>query len=414
MSTDRGRGVEQGSPAPERRPGRIGLKGAFGVLLMVAIALATLYERAYILRDLERSVRDFQARLRAPWESDAVRIVRITDEDYRDLFQGRSPLAPEPLRRLISAIARGDPTVIAVDIDTSDPAFRSFAAEEGWPPVVWARALECSGEASLDCPEQGRTLLDFAGSASPGGGALHGVVTLQTDPQGLIRRYRRWIGAGDTVHPALATAIRAAAGMGVDTARDDRDFFIHYRPWPPGALHDASSVIEASGQPGFGETGFLKDRIVVLGGDYRAARDRYATPLGEMPGVVILSQTLLTEMEGRLTRPLSPGVLGAALLLNGLALLGLFQVVSFQRAFLAALLSIPVLAGVTSLAVEGELFTLWPYLVPLLVAVLVQQVYTHAIYYRDQLIGRATEKIPRPRHASPGATDGEGDGEVAR
>jgi hypothetical protein len=50
-------------------------------------------------------------------------------------------LDPQQLYRLIDAIARSDPKVIGVDIDTSDPSFRDLKPDPRWPPVVWARNI---------------------------------------------------------------------------------------------------------------------------------------------------------------------------------------------------------------------------------------------------------------------------------
>lgn len=374
---------------------RSGILSAVILIFVFLLIFITLYERAHVLQDLERTARDFQARIRSPWDSTSVAIVRITDADYYDLFGGESPLAPDRLRELIDAIARGNPAVIGVDLATSDSTYRDFAAGEDWPPIVWAReTIACSElpDRPPGCPDDGRSLLDFATSESADG--RYGLVAVRRDPDGVIRRYQRWTAVADTLHPAFSTAVRMAAGhMPSDSVRSSQDYFIHYRPWPGGAVFDASFVLRAARSPDFEETGVLRDRIVLLGGSYRAARDRYATPLGEMSGVAILAQVTQTELAGRGTEPLRRDVIGVLLFVNGLALLLLFQLVSFPRVFLVSLVSIPVLATGSGLILEGTPFALWPYLIPLLVAVLIQQLYQHAIRYRNRLIRWASEKV---------------------
>src|SRR5271157_2922904 len=46
-------------------------------------------------------------------------IVEITEDDYRDIFRGRSPLCVAEVRRILTLIERGKPSVIGVDLDTS-------------------------------------------------------------------------------------------------------------------------------------------------------------------------------------------------------------------------------------------------------------------------------------------------------
>jgi len=75
-----------------------------------------------------------------------IMIVDISDADYDRIFAGRSPLDPEKLHRLIGAIARSKPKLIAVDVDTSNPVFRNFKIDSTWTSVIWERDI--SGVAS--------------------------------------------------------------------------------------------------------------------------------------------------------------------------------------------------------------------------------------------------------------------------
>ena len=72
---------------------------------------------------------------------------------------------------------------------------------------------------------------------------------------------------------------------------------------------------------------------------------------------------------------------------------GLFRVLGLRRAFWISVAGIPVLGTASSFLFAGSAFALWPYLIPLLIAVLIQQLYAHAIRYRDALIAQLRGKI---------------------
>ncbi|MGH9320880.1 MAG: CHASE2 domain-containing protein [Vicinamibacteria bacterium] len=370
---------------------------AVSVILLVSLGLYTLYERATVLQQLERVARDFHAQLLSPRESTPLAVVLISEDDYRALFDSSSPLDRSRLEKLLRAIAKGGPKLIGVDLATDDPRLRGLGSEIG-APIVWARELaDCHTltPKPVRCVESNPwVLLDFAGAEDSG--SQSGLVVLRTDPDGVIRRYSRFLKVQDTLLPSFPTAI-AEAVRGRVGEPTDREYLTEYRPLPKGSFYPASFVLEASERPGFGERGFLKDRVVMLGGSYRAARDQYRTPLGEKHGVEILAQIAQTELdvksEGDRVKPIGLDRIGIVLFLNGLVLLFLYQMVSFPRAFWVSLLLIPVLATLCSLLFAKSPFALWPYLVPLQLAVLVQQLYSHAKGYRNALIRSYSKKL---------------------
>lgn len=108
-------------------------------VLIGAFLLTFLLSRAGLFRQLETYTLDTQMRLQeTPHDSD-VAMVLINDDDYGKIFQGKSPLDPANLQKLINTIARGRPRVIGVDIDTAGPEFRALQHPPEWPPIVWAR-----------------------------------------------------------------------------------------------------------------------------------------------------------------------------------------------------------------------------------------------------------------------------------
>src|SRR4051794_6620579 len=68
-----------------------------------------------------------------------VTIITISDDYYAHNFLGRYPIHGKPLNDLIDAIAKGNPKLIAVDLDSSlweGPEIRALPPN---PPIVWAR-----------------------------------------------------------------------------------------------------------------------------------------------------------------------------------------------------------------------------------------------------------------------------------
>ncbi|UCG75244.1 MAG: CHASE2 domain-containing protein [Gemmatimonadota bacterium] len=378
-------------PQPPR--GKHLAKGLSIVVVLLAVAF-TLYEQATILQQLERSARDFHTQLLPPRQATEILVVRITDADYASLFASTSPLNADSLAELLSAIIAGRPRLIVVDLATAESQFRPLARLEDDVPIVWGResaSCDVRGAPQPECTDGDRTgLLGFAGLDRPD--TRYGLVEMERDPDGVIRRYQRYRAADGTLRPSLAAAAVEALGDGLHGPSDD-PLYIRYAPLPPGAFLEASGVIRAARSPDFGEAGILRDQIVLLGGAYREARDEHATPVGRMFGVDLQAQVIQTELEGGGLRPLGRGLIGTLVLLNSLALLMLFRLVSLRRAFWIAIVGIPLLATAWSMISTGSPFALWPYLVPVLVAVLVQQLYAQAAHYRDALIDRLGKRL---------------------
>src|SRR5205085_10007204 len=91
--------------------------------------------RAGLVNRLETTFLDWQMRLDVPDEESQVVIVDITQKDFENVFRGQTrPLQPDALRTLINAVAKGQPCVIAVDVDTHFAQFKDFNVSNEWPP----------------------------------------------------------------------------------------------------------------------------------------------------------------------------------------------------------------------------------------------------------------------------------------
>src|SRR5436309_8694376 len=104
-------------------------------------ALTWVADRLHLLDSFHFFAMDVFVASAAPPQSDTAVIVDISDDDYREMFNARSPLDPTKLAQIIDDVAKSNPAVIAVDVSTSDSSdadlLKRFRAAP--VPIVWAR-----------------------------------------------------------------------------------------------------------------------------------------------------------------------------------------------------------------------------------------------------------------------------------
>jgi CHASE2 domain-containing sensor protein len=338
-------------------------------VLLLATVLTFVLSQVGALQKLETTALDVQTRLLATAPDSEVAIVRITDDDYRDanLFKNKSPLDPTVLKKLIEAISRGGPRAIAVDIDTSAAQFAAMEVPQNDPPIVWGRTAVFSNK------EENFYLLDVLGSQQQ----PSGLIILKLDPDGAVRRYQRIFSAKKIPFPSLAWQVlkRKPDPRIANLPEDAKERFIKFASYPnnthPISL-PASQVLSMADEEGWKTDGPLKDKIVLLGGDY-AAQDEHNTPVGWMLGVEVWAHVIDTELRGGGHLPAGRIVIAVLQILDGLVLLILFQLYRMSRAVLISILSIPLLSLLCSLIAFWSLAQ-WAYFLPVLLAVLLQQV----------------------------------------
>jgi CHASE2 domain-containing sensor protein len=349
--------------------------------VLIGVVLTFALSRSGFFRQLETYALDTQVRLQGSAEDSDLIIVRIDDADYASLFHEKSPLDQASLQKLISAIAAGKPRVIAVDIDTSAPEFRDLHPAPEWPKVVWARNGIYS---NIDGKYH---LTQLLGQQEPP--VLSGLVILQLDPDGAIRRYPRLC---ETDHGLIDSFpwVVAKEFDPVEAARrkpDTSGLFIKFAGDNEGShrLHfTASRIMELADGPGWQSESPIKDKIVILGGAY-GATDEHDTPLGWMLGSEALAYAIETELQGGGLSPPSPILITALGGIVGVALLLMFQHFTPPKAFLISLFAIPVLGMLGSL-LTFKTMAFWAYFVPIPLAVLGQEVYAKVKDYRMKLI----------------------------
>jgi len=352
-----------------------------------------------LFQGFEAGARDAQARLLPPRESDRVVIVEIDDLDYDTLFGGMSPLAPAVVRRVLAAILAARPRALGVDLETSHPMYHGFDLPASGTPVIWARdAVSCEAvpqdhATESNCHHGALVPLDYLGGSES---QPFGLVTFQGDHRGTIRRYQRAIqttrGPMPSFPAALARAIAGANNPVVN--RDTALLAIEFRRGDPLRL-TTRTILEWAADPNsnYRNTGVLRDRIVLLGGQYRVARDQHPTPLGMLSGVEILAQALETELDGRGRPPPSRVMLLLLQSMTVLVLVALFVRFSFSVAFFLSLAALPGLALVGGWIATGVAFTGFAYFFPLLIVMLIHILYEKVIEFREAFIVELVRQV---------------------
>jgi CHASE2 domain-containing sensor protein len=124
----------------------------------------------------------------------------------------------------------------------------------------------------------------------------------------------------------------------------------------------------------------FRGQVVVLGGTYHVARDQYATPRGLLNGCEIVAQSVAAEIDHTSISSASRWMTGLMMIIGGLTTLAVYHWFKFRHAFLISLALIPAL----SLASNWILFhrlAAWGSMVPLVIAVIVAELYSKAALY---------------------------------
>lgn len=355
------------------------------------VLLTLLYSNTALFRQLETGALDIQMLLRKPPDSSDIVVVRITNDDYQNpnLFHGKSPLDPAKLQDIIGAIASAKPKVIGIDLDTSAKEFQTIKPLPEWPPIIWARSAVYSNVSRK-----------YILSDALGGNNLHsccGLVTQKVDTDGVIRRYTRWYDTDAGPMPSLPWAVlrefRKDDGHVAEPSNLNEDLFISYAGAPkysPVLEAKASQILEMSHQRNWADNNLLKDKMVLLGGDY-AVQDEHETPTGWMLGVEVLASIIETEQTGGGRQPIGrPMVLLLAVIDSIVLLLVIHS--GLRKALLISVVLIPLLALVCSMFVFGSTIYVG-YFILILGAVLINQMYEKGKEYYKNMTERAAEEL---------------------
>lgn len=366
------------------------------VVAIIAIVMLGCEKRG-ITHQWEMFGLDSFLRLGSKAESQLVRIIEITDEDYEKVFGGKSPLDSELVYNLILEVAKGQPAVIGVDLDLSSANVPERIDQEVArmnaqlrPRVIWAQLTSVPPQGKHEEP-----VLLQKPSADP---CHFGLTLFPRDRDGMVRRYARTLEVKPEPFPTLSWSILTAyhrasctSNLGKLDARAD-DLIFNFGSGGSFIAIDAGSILSAS--PAWRASGALKDKIVLIGGSFGAARDSYFTPLGETPGVRLVARAIESDHAGGgITEVRDDLKLIFDLLAGTLAL--------FITWRWRLIVSVPLSLGagfVLTLMLSYVLFrsaAYWLSFVPIIVGVVIHELWDHAVE-GDQIemeLKEAREKI---------------------
>jgi CHASE2 domain-containing sensor protein len=386
-------------------------------ILFGALAVEMLLEQIGAIRPIDSYVFDTMFWLQDSPQSQRVVLVTIDNADYREHFDRRSPLDARKVFDAVRLIARGRPCVIGVDLDTSGPDFaKATALPEN---VVWARGAaavedkpETGGEgipAAIECDgflggaAGYRTYRDEEGRLSTH--PASGVALACIDPDGVVRRYAHCfhgVDIGAKELPAMgpseglvdslawkivseyrrrhngaetrvdATQPRSASG------REEELAIIHFSPDRLRFQHIRFSTLLQKAERSEWLSVF-QDKIVLLGGTYRAARDEHATPVGARHGMEVVAEEIDTDCDGRNVRHAGHVILLGLHLLPALLIWGFYRLWPSPASILLSIPLIFLSVGISFLVFQSFAFFLNFAIVPLgmWVHVLVESVPGH-------------------------------------
>jgi CHASE2 domain-containing sensor protein len=325
-------------------------------IVLVAAVLSWLLQENALLRSLEMINLDVLFLMqKQPPASKNIAVVGITDEDYKKplLFNNTSPLRPAAVADLIVACALSGAKLIAVDLDTSEwkpeerahvtatmqKAFSHAKLKDPLPRLVWAVGAYVDEATPGDAKAAGWRL-DNLQLAAPD---CQGIPASVPDQYGVVRRYVPSIEDDHGPKPVTVSNIALVIkrlydqpaepcespsfSTPPDEAHARQHNLLNFRgngtPFP---FLSAGTVLGASREPEPGESpnpwltdNPLKGHAVIIGGSYRAARDRYATPISYWDGVRILAQTV-ASLDETITEPTNLQLLAIDMALGALLL----------------------------------------------------------------------------------------------
>jgi CHASE2 domain-containing sensor protein len=347
-----------------------------GLGWMVLISLLhELADQSWLVKRLETANLDalFSGKERSV--SKDVMVVSITDDDYVNEFGGVSPLNPEKLKEFIDLILAEKPKALGVDFDTS--TWPGPESRYQGKRIVWAR--EALGEAGS------LTMGKVLGGAE--GNFCYGVPAYFPDEDGIVREYKEFIkGADGQYYPSLAfNLIQTFQGLPcsghvakLEKKQSDEAEKVNFRG--PKNVFDHFSIGSLRKFANFPRPQPLEDKIVLLGGAYRAARDAYPTPFRYMDGVDIIANTVDMNVPGNTKLNESPHwikVLGYA---QAVALLAGLYFVSRTWSMAIILLTGPVYAILVNWLAFQWAATFVSF-VPAFVGLVIHEIVEHTIEY---------------------------------
>jgi CHASE2 domain-containing sensor protein len=278
-------------------------------------------------------------------------IVEISGDDYADFFEAKSPLKTGPVLELIKALEPLRPSVVGLDLDTSDAKWACvdpLAVQNLLPDskFIWAQVpLESHGSERTAEEDASITLGPVLGGRITDEKQM-GLARLPQGEDGYVRQFRSTYEVEGELPPALScrpssdektkllpsqTAASAQTAVKTGKAHEMPAFFraiaeayyqtdreniklakvskdskyLHFT----GARHHfytvgANHLLTKKGDDVLAvpfSAPNLKNPIVLIGGAFPEARDEYYTPFGAMPGVELIANAVENELSRGVT-----------------------------------------------------------------------------------------------------------------
>ena len=402
--TDKSESIESGGSADGAKKRSLWRRVVkFLPLLALTLLFTFFFQRSGLFAELETKILDAKMQLDMPETESDVVVVDITQDDFDQLFLGRTrPLNPPVLQNLIEAIAKGGPCVIGVDIDTSFAEFGKLENFEAAQNVVWLREAKVS-----DIPGEEPVAEDVLGGRYLELYEKSGLPLLIPDKidKEVTRRYSRRIRTAQGDLRSLPWAVFTEAKVRncpnidfPDLEENTDEIIIGYSRGADGAGRlkiPAANVLKLSKNPNWQTNDLIRNKIVLVGGSY-LGEDRHETPLGKMSGVQIIANVLETELRGDGLKP--PGFFSIVLLqiFDGVLLLALFQIFSWRKALLLTLPAIAVISLACSFLTYYS-FSHWIFFAPVMVGVVLIELGDKAKdYFKNRYKAEITETFGSP------------------
>jgi CHASE2 domain-containing sensor protein len=308
------------------------------LVLVVIFLLTQAANRRHLFSILEQFAGDLTLAVISVAPPRHVVVVAIDDEMYEREFDGRSPLNPERVAKLIRDVSAGSPRVVVVDIDTAHQDFQKLETDALAPPppavapaIVWFRDVRVVGEAD---DKQALRLGQLLGDRAQDTKHLFGIGRLQVDTDGMVRRYQRTFEhvEGHGIADSLAwKSVLAYCGSRVEPpcdrvkarlealtgARNEQErhhlseaLLVFSRSPLAAALasRPLSRLLQEGARPAQIQASaldsgewwkpYVRDKIVVLGGTFEAGRDTHRTAFGDAQGVTLWAASIENELQG--------------------------------------------------------------------------------------------------------------------
>jgi CHASE2 domain-containing sensor protein len=361
-------------PVKSKEPASLQKQLIAAIPLILGVNIVSFLLVAFgLIQPVEILVADTWQKIIGRHESKNVVIVAISSSDYQQLFSSMSPLDSLELHKIIDAIAKGNPKVIGVDIDTSQARFKGLASKPEWPPVIWARTSIPIGNGRF----KAQPILGGTESALS-------AIVLMLSKDNEVRTYLRQVvtdrGVLDSFPVAVANAYRsptvAASSVPSETQQSARllEFWGASNKRYRFATYDAAVVLKGAKGSEWQTNGVLAGKIVLLGGTYD--RDWYHTPIGVMSGVELLGEAVETELNGGGVPPPSELLLFCVNILVGVVIILIYQELGFGLGAMINLVAIFLVPPVLSITFFSTA-RYWGIFMPMPIAFLIQHSYAY-------------------------------------